>query len=366
MRCVSGRICSELTSYAESVDRFRWRPVAGRVGGMRLLVLGGTNFVGRAVVADALSRGAQVTVFNRGHTVPPPGVTPLRGDRNQPGGLASLATGEWDIAVDTWSAAPVAVRNAAKLLKDRVDRYAYISSRSVYTGPGGPYLTEQSPLVEASADAGADGEQVAYAPAKRGGELAAEAAFGDRTLLVRAGLILGPREDVGRLPWWLRRLAQGGPAAAPGPHDLDLQYVDARDLAQWTLDAVEAGLSGPYNVVSESGHTTMGELLDSCVQVTGNVAQLHWVTPEAVLAAGVEPWTELPIWLPPGTLHDLLHRGDVSKALAAGLRCRPVAETIADTWAWLSSLDREPPQRSDRPAPGLSAEAEARLLALGL
>jgi 2'-hydroxyisoflavone reductase len=141
---------------------------------------------------------------------------------------------------------------------------------------------------------------------------------------------------------------------------LDLQYIDARDLAQWTLDAVEAGLRGPYNVVSESGHTTMGELLDTCVQVTGNVAQLHWVTPEAVLAAGVEPWTELPIWLPPGELHDLLHRGDVSKALAAGLRCRPVAETIADTWAWLSSLDREPPQRSDRPAPGLSAEAEAK------
>jgi 2'-hydroxyisoflavone reductase len=331
---------------------------------MRLLVLGGTNFVGRAVVADALARGAQVTVFNRGHTVPPPGVTLMRGDRNRPGGLATLADGEWDIAVDTWSAAPVAVRDAAQLLKARVDRYAYISSRSVYADSGGEYLTEQSPVVDGSADAGAHGERVAYASAKRGGELAAEAAFGDRTVLVRAGLILGPHEDVGRLPWWLRRLARGGPTAAPGPHDLVLQYVDARDLARWTLDAVEAGLSGPFNVVSESGHTTMGELLDRCVQVTGNVAQLHWVTPEAVLAAGVEPWTELPIWLPPGALHDLLHRGDVSKALAAGLRCRPVAETIADTWTWLSSLDGEPPQRSDRPAPGLSAEAEAKLLGL--
>jgi len=331
---------------------------------MRLLVLGGTNFVGRAVVAEALCRGAQVTVFNRGHTVPPPGVTSLRGDRDRPEGLATLAAGDWDIAVDTWSAAPVAVHNAAQLLKGRVDRYAYISSRSVYADPGGRCLTEEGPLVEGSADAGADGEEVEYGPAKRGGELAAEAAFGDRSLLVRAGLILGPHEDVGRLPWWLRRLARGGPVPAPGPHDLDLQYVDARDLAQWTLDAVEAGLSGPYNVVSESGHATMGELLDTCVQVTGNVAQLRWVTPEAVLAAGVEPWTELPIWLPPGELHDLLHRGDVSKALAAGLRCRPVVETIADTWAWLSTVDREPPQRSDRPAPGLSAEAETKLLGL--
>src|SRR5258705_5636259 len=158
---------------------------------MRLLVLGGTNFVGRAVVAEALARGAQVTVFNRGHTVPPPGVNYLYGDRDQPSGLANLADGEWDIAVDTWSAAPVAVRNAAQLLKGRVARYAYISSRSVYAHPGGRYLTEDSPLVEASADAGADGEEVKYWPAKRGGELAAEAAFGNRTLLGRAGLILG-------------------------------------------------------------------------------------------------------------------------------------------------------------------------------
>ncbi len=329
---------------------------------MRLLVLGGTNFVGRAVVADALSRGAQVTVFNRGRSVPPRGVTLLRGDRDQPGGLAALADGEWDVAVDTWSAAPVAVRDAAQLLKGRVDRYAYISSRSVYAGLGTRFLTEDGPLVDGSADGGADGEEVEYGPAKRGGELAAEAAFGDRSLLVRAGLILGPHEDVGRLPWWLRRLARGGPVPAPGPYELDLQYVDARDLARWTLDAVEAGLGGPYNLVSPSGHTTMGELLDTCVRVTGDVARLHWVAPEAVLAAGVEPWTELPIWLPPGEWHDLLHRGDVSKALAAGLRCRPVAETVADTWAWLSTLDDEPPQRSDRPVVGLSADAEAKLL----
>jgi len=331
---------------------------------VRLLVLGGTHFVGRALVGEGLTRGAEVTVFNRGRTVPPPGVTLLRGDRAQPGGLAMLADGDWDIAVDTWSAAPIAVRDAARLLKDRVDRYAYISSRSVYADPGGRRLTEESPLVEGFADAGADGTDVEYGPAKRGGELATEAAFGDRSLMVRAGLILGPHDDVGRLPWWLHRLARGGPVPAPGPRDLALQYVDARDLARWTLDAAEAGLSGPYNVVSRPGHTTMGELLDTCVQVTGNVARLHWVMPEAVLAAGVKPWTELPIWLPPGELHDFLHRGDVSKALAAGLRCRPVAETVADTWVWLSNLDGEPPQRSDRPGPGLSAEAEATLLAL--
>src|SRR5258705_2139733 len=187
---------------------------------MRLLGLGGTNFVGRAVVADALSRGAQVTVFNRGHSLPPPGVTPLRGDRNQPGGLASLVTGEWDIAVDTWSAPPIAVRNAAQLLKDRIDRYAYISSRSVYASPGGPYLSEQSPVVEASADAGADGEEVAYAPAKRGGGPSARAAFGGQTLRVRGGLILSPHEGVGQQPWWLRRHYPGRSVAAPTPTDL--------------------------------------------------------------------------------------------------------------------------------------------------
>ncbi|MFC8585991.1 NAD-dependent epimerase/dehydratase family protein [Streptomyces sp. NPDC057217] len=328
---------------------------------MKLLMLGGTEFVGRAVVEDALDRGWEVTVFHRGRHAPPPGVRSLLGDRTAgPEGLAALAGGSWDAVVDTWSAAPSAVRDAARLLADRAGRYAYVSSRSVYAWPPAAGLGEDGPLVAGSPD---DGD-VPYGEAKRGGELAAEAAFGaDRTLLVRAGLILGPYENVGRLPWWLNRIARGGPVLAPGPETAPIQYVDVRDLAAWTLDAVEAGRSGPYNLVSPPGHTTMGGFLDACVRATGSGAELRWTAPEELVAAGAEPWTELPVWLPPGETYDAMHTADVSRALAAGLRCRPVTETVADTWAWLESLGGTAPQRPDRPGPGLSPEREAEVVA---
>ncbi|MGW2305307.1 NAD-dependent epimerase/dehydratase family protein [Streptomyces sp. NPDC001809] len=328
---------------------------------MRLLMLGGTEFVGRAVVEAALDRGWEVTVFHRGRHAAPAGVASLIGDRTTgPEGLAALTTGSWDAVVDTWSAAPSAVRDVARLLADRVERYAYVSSRSVYAWPPAAGLGEDGPLVEGSAD---DGD-VPYAEAKRGGELAATAAFGaDRTLLVRAGLILGRYENVGRLPWWLGRIAEGGPVLAPGPADQSVQYVDVRDLAEWTLDAVAAGLSGPYNLVSPAGHVTMGELLDACVEVTGSGAELRWTAPEALVGAGVEPWSELPVWLPPGEMYDAMHTADVSRALGAGLRCRSAAETVADTWAWLESVGGTAPQRPDRPRVGLSPEREAEVLA---
>ncbi|MFD3454995.1 NAD-dependent epimerase/dehydratase family protein [Streptomyces sp. NPDC058691] len=326
---------------------------------MNVLILGGTEFVGRAVAEEALTRGERVTVFHRGRHSPPPGVTALHGDRGAEGGLAALARGEWDVVVDTWSGAPSAVRDTARLLADRAGRYAYVSSRSVYTYPAAAGLDEDGPVVDASPGDGAD---VDYARAKRGGELAADEAFGDRALLLRAGLILGPYENIGRLPWWLTRIARGGPVLAPGPRDLPLQYIDARDLAAFTLDAAAAGLGGAYNLVSPSGHTTTGELLDTCVAVTGGEADLRWAEPSAVLAAGIEPWTELPVWLPPGELYDTLHTGDVSRALAAGLRCRPVGETVADTWSWLRSLGGVAPQRPDRPAVGLPPEKEEAAL----
>ncbi|MEC4020988.1 NAD-dependent epimerase/dehydratase family protein [Streptomyces sp. H27-D2] len=327
---------------------------------MKLLILGGTEFVGRAIAEDALARGWQVTVFHRGHHEPPPGAVALRGDRSAAdGGLAALAAGEWDIVVDTWSGAPSAVQDAARLLAGRAGHYVYVSSRSVYEYPAPAGLSESGPLVEASPD---DGGEVEYARAKRGGELAATEAFGERALLARAGLIIGPGENIGRLPWWLLRMARGGQVLAPGPRDLDLQYVDARDLAAWVLSAAERGLGGAYNVVSRPGHTTMGELLETCARVTGADVELRWTDPETILAAGIEPWSDLPIWLPPGESHDTLHRGDVTKAQAAGLRCRGIAETVADTWSWLQSLDGAPPQRPDRPAVGLDPETEAKAL----
>ncbi|MEU8802462.1 NAD-dependent epimerase/dehydratase family protein [Spirillospora sp. NPDC048819] len=325
---------------------------------MKLLMLGGTEFVGRAVTEDALARGWDVTVFHRGRHEPPLGVDSLHGDRTAEDGLKALSGGQWDAVVDTWSGAPSAVRDTARLLDGRVARYAYISSRSVYRYPTPAGLDETAAVVDGSPD---DGE-VDYASAKRGGELAATGVFGDRTLLVRAGLVIGPYENIGRLPWWLGRIAQGGEVLAPGPRDAGLQYIDARDLAKWTLDAIGNEIGGPFNLVSPPDHTTMGELLEACIQTTGSDADLVWTSPERILEAGIQPWTDLPIWLPPGEAYDMMHRASVTKAISAGLHCRTVQETVADTWEWLRSIGGQAPQRPDRPVVGLSPETEAKVL----
>jgi len=328
---------------------------------MRLLVLGGTEFAGRAVVEAALGRGWEVTVLNRGRHEALPGVRALRGDRTVPGGLAALAEGEWDAVVDTWSAAPRAVHDAARLLAGRVGRYVYVSSCSVYEWAPPAGYTEDAPVVEGAEP---DAEKTDYARDKRGGELAALDAFGaERSVFVRAGLILGPYENIGRLPWWLNRVARGGPVLAPGPRELALQYVDVRDLAEWVLGSVERELSGAYNVISPQGHATMGSLLDACARVTGGVAELRWTSADVVLGAGIEPWTQLPVWIPAGSEgYDALHSADVSRAVATGLSCRPVEETVADTWGWLQGIGGSAPQRPDRPGVGLDPVVEAKVL----
>ncbi|MFJ9900191.1 SDR family oxidoreductase [Streptomyces sp. NPDC091280] len=328
---------------------------------MRLLVLGGTEFAGRAVVEAALGRGWEVTVLNRGRHAPPAGVRVLRGDRTAPGGLDALAGGEWDAVVDTWSAAPRAVHEAARLLAGRAGRYVYVSSCSVYAWAPPAGYTEDAPVVEgAEPDAG----PTDYARDKRGGELAALAAFGaERSLFVRAGLILGPYENIGRLPWWLTRVARGGPVLAPGPRELALQYVDVRDLAEWVLGSVERESSGPYNVISPRGHATMGSLLEACARVTGSAAELRWTSADVVLGAGIEPWTQLPVWIPDGSEgYGALHCADVSRAVGTGLSCRPVEETVADTWAWLRGIGGSAPRRPDRPPVGLDPAVEATVL----
>jgi nucleoside-diphosphate-sugar epimerase len=328
---------------------------------MRLLVLGGTSFVGRALVEEGLARGWAVTTFNRGRGAwSHPAARRVLGDRDDLATLAPLGAGAWDVVVDTWSGVPRAVRDSAAVLEPRAARYVYVSSGSVYAPPVPMGVREGDPTVSGSPD---DGDVPDYAVRKRGSELAVEQAFGDRGLLVRPGLILGPHEDVGRLPWWLARIVRGGDVIAPGPADAPLQLVDVRDLAAWTLDAAAAGRHGPYNAASRRGHATMGSLLEAAVDATGSDATLVWAPPELIAAQGIEPWIELPIWLPPDHESRALHGADAERIHTAGFAPRPVDETVHDTWAWLASLNGPPVLRSDLPTPGLSAEREAAALA---
>jgi nucleoside-diphosphate-sugar epimerase len=265
------------------------------------------------------------------------------------------------MALDTWDGRPRAVLDAAQVLAGSVGHYTYVSSRSVYRTPVPMGADEDAPAVDAAPDA-LDGD---YAQLKAGSERAALAVFGDRALIARAGLIIGPGEDIGRLPWWLRRMALGGDVLAPGPADAPLQYIDVRDMVGWLLDCGRDRVGGTFNVVSRVGHATMADLLEACATVTGSRATLRWRDPAPILAAGVQPWTELPIWLPPDHEARWLIDGDVSRAYAAGLTCRPVTETVADTWRWLNAVG-EVPMRAGRPSRGsvgLDPAREAALLA---
>jgi nucleoside-diphosphate-sugar epimerase len=326
-----------------------------------LLILGGTGFVGPAVVAEALAQGWEVTTFTRGcGGRPDPRVDARHGDRRRREDLGVLGERGWDLVLDTWSGAPAAVRDSAEILRQRAGRYVYISSCSVYAPPPPIGLDETTATVPASPNA-QDGE---YPELKRGAELAVSQAFGHRALLLRCGLILGPGEDVGRLPWWLERMARGGRVLCPGPADLALQYIDVRDLAAFALHAATDQAHGAINTVSPRGHATMGELLQACHAVAAPAAtELVWGSPEVIAAAGIEPWQELPIWIPPEHEFAGMHGADVRRARAAGLHCRPVIETVADTWAWMGSFGPEGrPLRPDLPAPGLDPEREREVL----
>jgi 2'-hydroxyisoflavone reductase len=323
----------------------------------KVLVLGGTDFVGPAVVGAALAQGDDVTIFHRGQTgSAPDGVRVIHGDRTKASDLDAVTGEHWDLVVDAWSRAPRVVRDAAQALEPHADRYVYISTISVYAEAHEGALTEASPTVDAKPDADATD----YAADKRGAELAIESVFGqDRCVFARPGLILGPRENIGRLPWWLRRVAAGGDVLAPEPKDLPIQYIDARDLAAFAIDTK---LNGAVNVLSRPGHTTMAEVLALCHEVTGSSATYTWMDAEFLLAHDVAPWTELPIWVPPIGEWAGFYECDSSPALRSGLACRSAHDTVQATWTWLT----EHPEwkqvvTGNRALTGMAPEREAAL-----
>lgn len=322
---------------------------------MKLLVLGGTRFVGRAVVAEALERGDDVAVVTRGESgTPPSAVRWLQADRSDPAALAMLANEQWDAVIDTWSGPAEVVERSAAQLAATAGWYGYVSSRSVYQWPMPLGADEMAPLVEVATGEG-------YPEHKRGAEIAVSKEFDGRCLLARAGLILGPHEDTSRLTWWLSRMADGGSVVAPGPRARVWQYIDARDLARFLLDGATAGTTGAYNLVCPtSTAVTTERLLTACVAATGDRARLVWVDPDLVLRAGVREWEDLPGWMAPDSEGAGMHDCDVSAAVAAGLTCRTIEETVADTWAWLAAIPpaQRPPRGAGVPRRGLTAEQE--------
>jgi 2'-hydroxyisoflavone reductase len=332
---------------------------------MDVLVIGGTVFLGRAVVSEAQALGADVTVFCRGVSGSiPAGVTHVAGDRTVDADVAQLAGRRFDVVVDTCGYVPADVAKAAAALAPTSGRYAFVSSINAY--PGWPEAADYhaggahhgSPTATRD-DLPADLDFAAsYGWLKTGCEQAVADAFGaERTSVLRGGCIVGPDDSVvGRLPWWIDRVARGGEVLVPGRPEDPVSLVDSRDLARFAL-------TGPAGVFETSGpaqRDTRADLMAACQAATGSVARFTYVEDGWLVAQGVEEWTELPLWADPATSPSVF-RHDPSEAVAAGFTWRSLADTVADTWAWQQTVPGgwRPGERT----PGLAPEREAELLA---
>lgn len=309
-----------------------------------MLVLGGTRFVGPPIVDAAVQAGWHVTTFNRGQSGPDaPGVEALHGDRTIAGDVYRLAAeGQWDVAVDLSGYVPRETLALCAALEKSVDRYVFMSTVSVYEDWPVRPLTEASRVLECPPDAGPDfGVNVEDGPTKygyqkAGCENAARLTFGaDRTTVIRPGVVLGPREYVGRLPWWLARISHGGRVIAPGSPERNIQPIDVRDLAQFCLHIGRTSTVGTFNATAPTDAATFGGFLDACAKVTASNPEFVWIPDEDLLACGVRQWSEMPLWRTfPG-----VWAVDASSAYTAGLSCRPIDETVRDTWDWMGAED---------------------------
>ncbi|WP_324787032.1 NAD-dependent epimerase/dehydratase family protein [Streptomyces sp. H51] len=335
---------------------------------MRILVMGGTWFLGRHIAKSALRKGWQVTTFNRGrsgHNVDD--VKQVHGDRTSQADLERLAEhGPWDAVIDTSSSdfPPRDVLTAATALRPAAARWVHISTVSVYEGWPHQPLTDASPLLDCPPDAdesygytGEDGSPTQYGFQKAGGERAVAEAFGDAAVFLRPGVILGPGEYVGRLPWWLERAQRGGRILAPAPAEQRIQPVDVRDVADFALTMAASDVSGGYNVTHPEGITFRG-FLEACLHETGGAGAPVWVDPAVLVDQGVKQWTELPLW----RTHAGVWAVDSSRAVAAGLTCRPIAKTVRDTWRWWAA-DGRPVDHPRWAEHGIAEEKEAKILA---
>jgi 2'-hydroxyisoflavone reductase len=326
---------------------------------MKILILGGTVFYGRAIVEAALARGHSLTLFNRGKTNPElfPQVEKLVGDRQT--GLDQLRNRRWDAVIDPSGYIPRLVRQSAELLADAVDHYTFISSLSVYRDFSQIGIDEQAPVGTLEDETVEEVTGETYGPLKALCEQAVEAAMPGRALILRPGLIVGPHDPTDRFTYWPYRVAQGGEVLAPGRPARRVQFIDVRDLAEWTIRMVEEKRTGIYNADGPHTALPMEDLLAACKQVSGSDASFTWVSEEFLNENKVGAWIDLPLWIPESDPEMVgFFAMDISKATDAGLTFRPVADTVQATLDWVSSRPVDHSWRA-----GITRQREAELLA---
>lgn len=341
------------------------------LGGLRLkiLILGGAGFIGSLQVRYALSRGHEVTVFNRGKSHPgrlSPEVEQLIGDRN--GQLDALKGRKWDVVIDNPTTLPVWVRDVAQILEGNVERYVFISTVSVYSDKSKPGMDESGKLLKyEGADAMSETPETLlasnrslYGPLKVIAEREVEKWFSERALIIRPGLIVGPGDETDRFTYWPVRVARGGEVLAPGETTDPVQFIDVRDLAEWTIRMVEQGATGTYNATGPREKFTIGEMLEGIRQVTNSDARFTWVRAEFLAAQKVWAWSDMPVWMPAQAEMAGFCQISIQKALSKGLTFRSFAETIQATLQWVR---QQPPERPAKLKAGITAEREAEVLA---
>ena len=326
---------------------------------IKLLILGGTAFLGPAIVDAALARGHTITLFNRGKTNPQlyPELEKLRGDRN--GDLESLAGRQWDAVIDTSGYYPRVVKMSAELLAPNVGHYTFISSISVYRDFKTPDMTEAAPVGTIDDPTVEEITGETYGPLKALCEQAAEAAMPGRVANIRPGLIVGPRDRSDRFTYWPVRIARGGEVLCPGNGDDFIQIIDVRDLGEWLVMLSERRITGIYNADSPPRGMTMGSLLTRCREVCNPQAELVWTDAEFLAEHEVQAWSHMPCWVPAEGDEVAFALVSTTKAQAAGLGRRPLDDTIRDTLAW---WQQQPAERRQKMRAGMDPEREAEVL----
>jgi 2'-hydroxyisoflavone reductase len=326
---------------------------------MNILIIGGTRFLGRHLVDSALGRGHTVTLFNRGKSGPGlfPELETIHGDREHD--IAKLADRTWDAVIDTCGYVPRIVRLSATGLESGVERYVFISSISVFANFSKIGMDESDPVGKLEDESVEEITGETYGPLKALCEKVVQDTYGERALVIRPGLIVGPYDPTDRFTYWPVRVARGGDVLAPEKPDVPVQIIDVRDLADFTIKLIEENASGIYNATGPDYELTFGQMLKTSKEVSNSDAEFKWASVEFLNQNNVAPWSDIPVWVPDTAEDAGFSRFDLSKAIQAGLKFRPLNDTIRDTIDWANTRPAEYEWRA-----GLKPEREQELLKL--